>query len=158
MNHSKQLASRFREVLLNGKWVANTNVKEQIETLSFKKAETKIGSLNTIAMLAQHLHYYIAGVKKVLEIGTLDIRDVYSFDFPPMKTQKQWEEFLKTLWNDSEAFAALVEQLPVATLSQPFVDEKYGTYLRNIDGIIEHCYYHLGQIVLINKMLSVKEG
>lgn len=157
MNHSKQLASRFREVLLNGKWVANTNVKEQIETLSFKKAETKIGSLNSIAMLAQHLHYYIAGVKKVLEGGTLDIRDAYSFDFPPMKTQQQWEEFLKKLWNDSEAFAALVEQLPESKLTEAFVDEKYGTYLRNIDGMIEHCYYHLGQIVLINKMFLENE-
>jgi len=23
---------------------------------------------------------------------------------------------------------------------QPFVDEKYGTYLRNIEGVIEHSY------------------
>ena len=158
MNHSQQLANRFREVILYGKWVANTNLKEQIDTLSFEKAETKIGNLNTIAMLAQHLHYYIAGVKKVLEGGTLDIRDAYSFDFPPMKTQQQWEEFLKNLWNDSEAFATLVEQLQDATLAQPFVDKKYGTYLRNIDGMIEHCYYHLGQIVLINKMLSEGES
>ena len=40
-------------------------------------------------------------------------------------------------------------------LDEAFVDEKYGTYHRNIDGMIEHCYYHLGQIVLIKKMLSV---
>ncbi|MEM8891667.1 MAG: DUF1572 domain-containing protein, partial [Bacteroidota bacterium] len=35
-----------------------------------------------------------------------------------------------------------------------FVDEKYGTYRRNIDGMIEHCYYHLGQISIIRKMIA----
>ena len=40
--------------------------------------------------------------------------------------------------------------------NEPFVDEKYGLYLRNIDGMIEHSYYHLGQISLINKLLKNK--
>lgn len=29
-----------------------------------------------------------------------------------------------------------------------------GSYLRNIEGVIEHSYYHLGQISLIKKMIS----
>ena len=35
-----------------------------------------------------------------------------------------------------------------------FFDEKYGTYLRNIEGVIEHSYYHLGQISLLKKMIA----
>ena len=157
MNPSQLLANRFREVVLDGKWVSNTNFKDQLENLPVEQAIEKVGTLNTIAVLAQHIHYYIAGVKNVLEGGTLDIRDAYSFDFPPMETQVQWEAFLNRLWSDAEAFALLVEQLPNSQLAESFVDEKYGTYQRNIDGMIEHCYYHLGQIVLINKILSVKE-
>ncbi|MEG1022142.1 MAG: hypothetical protein RSE50_11550 [Myroides sp.] len=38
-------------------------------------------------------------------------------------------------------------------LDSVFVDEKYGSYRRNIEAMIEHSYYHLGQIVLIKKML-----
>jgi len=30
---------------------------------------------------------------------------------------------------------------------------KYGNYFRNIVGVIEHIHYHLGQIVLIKKIL-----
>ena len=33
-----------------------------------------------------------------------------------------------------------------------FVDEKYGSYERNLDVMIEHCYYHLGQVMLIKKL------
>lgn len=152
MNTSQQLAQRFREVLLNGTWIASTNYKDQLQNLDLKVATTHIGDLNTIAILAQHIHYYINGVKNVLYGGTLDISDRFSFDFAPMETQAQWDTFLTRLWNDAEEFAVLTEQLSETQLYSCFVDEKYGTYLRNIDAMIEHAYYHLGQIVLIKKL------
>lgn len=152
MNTSQQLAQRFREVLLNGTWIASTNYKDQLQNLDLKAATTRIGDLNTIAILAQHIHYYINGVKNVLHGGTLDISDRFSFDFAPMETQVQWDTFLTRLWNDAEEFAVLTEQLSKNQLHSCFVDEKYGTYLRNIDAMIEHAYYHLGQIVLIKKL------
>jgi hypothetical protein len=61
--------------------------------------------------------------------------------------------FLSRFWNDAEIFARLIEQMPNEQLSQVFTDQKYGTYARNIDAMIEHAYYHLGQIVLIKKLL-----
>jgi hypothetical protein len=85
--------------------------------------------------------------------GSLDIRDKYSFDFPPIESQNDWESFLNRFFQDAETFASLIEQMPEGKLDEIFVDEKYGTYQRNIDGIIEHGYYHLGQIVLIKKLL-----
>lgn len=154
MNNAQQLADRFREVILNGTFIANTNYKAQLQGTDWQLATMPAGRLNTIAALAQHIHYYIAGVLQVLRGGTLDIHDKYSFDFAPVTTQQQWDAILSRLWNDAEAFAQLVEQLPNEKLNDAFVDEKYGTYLRNIDAMIEHCYYHLGQITLIKKMLS----
>ncbi|MFT3796637.1 DUF1572 domain-containing protein [Flavobacterium sp.] len=156
MKNSQALASRFREVILNGTWIANTNFKHQLTGTDWQTANTKIDSLNTIAVLAQHIHYYIAGINNVFKGGTLDISDKFSFDFPPIESQPQWESFLEKFWGDASAFADLVEQMPDEQLSQPFVDPKYGTYLRNIDGMIEHSYYHLGQVVLIKKMLEGK--
>jgi uncharacterized damage-inducible protein DinB len=121
--------------------------------LNWEVAITEFHSLNTIAVLAQHIHYYINGVKNVFKGGSLEIRDKYSFDFPPIQSQNEWEDFLNKFWNDAEEFASLVEQMPEEKLKEVFVDEKYGTYQRNVDGIIEHSYYHLGQIVLLKKIL-----
>lgn len=154
MTPSHQTAKRFKEVFLNGTWIANTNYKSQLSDLSLEKAETRIGSFNSIAVLAQHIHYYIAGVKNVLEGGPLEIKDKFSFDFPPIPSQTEWELFLHKFWKDAEEFAALIEAMPEQQLQQAFVDDKYGNYQRNIDGLIEHSYYHLGQIVLLKKMLS----
>ena len=152
---SKQIAHRFREVFLNGTWIANTNFKHQLTDLPWQTANTKVGDLNTIALLTFHIHYYIAGMLPVFEGGTLDIRDKYSFDSPPITSQEDWENLLSNLWRDSERFADLVEQLPDEKLTDFFVEEKYGTYQRNIDAMIEHSYYHLGQIVMLRKLTHI---
>lgn len=150
---AQQTAHRFREVILNGTWIANTNFKDQLDGLEYQIAITKVDSFNTIAVLTQHIHYYINGISNVFKGGNLDIRDQFSFDFEPITSQNQWETFLAKFWNDAETFASFVEQLSNEQLHEAFVDEKYGTYLRNIDGMIEHSYYHLGQIVLLKKMI-----
>lgn len=153
MSSTKQVAKQFREVYLDGKFVALTNIKEQISDLNHEQATTKIGSLNTIALLVFHLNYYIAGVLRVLEGGTLDIRDKFSFEMPPIESEEDWEKLKNEIFENAEKFAATLEKMPDSKLSEPFVDEKYGDYYRNMHSIIEHGYYHFGQIVLIRKMV-----
>ncbi|MCR6639903.1 MAG: hypothetical protein NVV82_13210 [Sporocytophaga sp.] len=154
MNIQIKLANRFREVILSGTWIANTNFKKELEYLDWEVATTKFQNLNTISSLAQHIHYYIYGIKNVFLGGNLEIKNKYSFSFSEMKSQAEWDSFLTKFWNDSEEFASLVERIPEEKLSEDFVDKMHGTYLRNIEGMIEHSYYHLGQIVLIKKILS----
>lgn len=154
MTRTTQLAKRFREVMLDGDWIANTNYKDQLSDVSWEQASTRIGDLNTIALLTFHIHYYMAGVLQVLEGGTLDIRDKYSFDMPPIESQADWEKLLDVMWKDAEKFAHKIEEMPDEKLQEAFVHEKYGDYQRNIEGIIEHSYYHLAQIVLIKKMIG----
>jgi len=133
--------------------VVGTNIKAQILDLNWKQASTKIANLNTIAALTFHLGYYLAGVLQVVEGGPLDIRDKYSFDMPPIKSQKDWEHLVHKMLADAEKMATLLDEMTDERLAVPFVDEKYGNYRRNMDILIEHSYYHLGQIVLIKKMI-----
>ena len=97
-NTSSLLAQRFRDVILHGTWIANTNFKNELENLNFEIANTKISSLNTIAVLAQHIHYYVKGVNDAFKGLELTIKDQYSFDFKPITSQNQWNEFLNTFW------------------------------------------------------------
>jgi hypothetical protein len=154
MNNNQILANRFREVLLNGTWVANTNFKTQLLGLNWQIATKKVTDLNTIADLSQHIHYYISGINSVFQGGTLDIKDKFSFDFEPILSQQDWEAFLSRFWNDAEKFAVSVENLTEEQLNHFFSEEKYGTYFRNIDAMIEHSYYHLGQIVMLKKIIN----
>lgn len=156
MENAGQLANRFKEVILNGRWIANTNYKDQLTNVSWEQATTKIGSLNTIAVLAYHINYYISGILDVFKGGELVIRDKYSFDMPEIKSGEDWDHLLNELWVNAEHFAGHVENMTDEKLEDFFVKEEYGSYRRSIEGVIEHSYYHLGQISLIKKMILEK--
>lgn len=153
MNRNLTLASRLREVLLNGHWIANTNYKEQILAVNWQQATQQFDHLNTIAALTYHVNYYLAGLLNAFENGKLTISDKFSFDLPPVQSEEDWQKLVTEFLNNSERFADKVEQMEDSIFDQPFIDERYGSYLRNIEGVIEHSYYHLGQISLLRKMI-----
>ena len=158
MQTSKQLAERFREVILNGLWIANTNYKDQLSNVDMIEATKKIGTFNTIATLTYHINYYIEGVSVFFETGVLTIKDKFSFEHPEIVTEDNWEQLKNSLWLNAEKFASQIEQMTNDQSDDIFVLEKYGTYHRNIDAIIEHSYYHLGKIVLIKKMIKASSN
>ena len=154
MTRNLTISIRLREVLLNGRWIANTNFKEQILSVTWQQATHKIENLNTIAALTFHINYYLAGLLSAFESGRLEISDKYSFDLPPIHSEADWQSLVTDFLNNSEKFVVVIEQMEDSKFDQPFIDRKYGTFLRNIEGVIEHSYYHLGQISLIRKMIS----
>lgn len=156
MSRSKFIAERLKEVLLSGHWVAQTNIKDQIENTSYTEAIEKVGTLNSIAALTFHLTYYLAGIIHVFEGGDLDIRDKYSFDMPPISSEADWNNLVSDYLLNSKKFIEHIESMPDSKWDEPFADEKYGLLQRNIEGVIEHSYYHLGQITLIKKLINSK--
>ena len=152
MNVTAQVAKQLRDVHFGGNWTAS-NLKQHLSDVTWQQATTKIPSFNTIAALVYHMNYYVSAVIKVLQGGPLDAHDKYSFDHPPVLSQQDWENLLDKTWVDAETLATLIEQVPDVKLSENFLDGKYGTWYRNLDGVVEHIHYHLGQIVLIKKML-----
>jgi hypothetical protein len=154
---NKDLANRLREVLLTGKWIANTNFKEQITSISWVQAIEKIENLNTIALLTFHVNYYLKGLLQVFAGGNLDIKDKFSFDMPEIVSETDWLNLVNEFVSNAESFINHVEKMDDNVLTQPFVKEEYGSYLRNIEAQIQHSYYHLGQVSLIKKLVLQKQ-
>lgn len=150
---SKQIAKHFRDVFFGGNWTVSC-FKEQLKDVSWQQATTKVKDLNTILALTYHSYYFVLALLDVLEGKPLTAHDKFSFNHPEIQSQQAWEGFLNTIWNDVERVAKLIELLPDDKLNEDFADAKYGTYYRNINGVIEHTHYHLGQIVIIKKMLK----
>jgi len=153
MQRTEFIANRLQEVLLDGKWVANTNYKEQLLATDWQVAVRRIGNLNTIAHLTYHINYYLAGLLQVLRGGPLDIKDQYSFDLPPIESPEDWNKLVNALLDNAVSFVEIVKHMPDHQLDEPFVEARYGSWIRNLECVIEHSYYHLGQISLIRKMI-----
>jgi hypothetical protein len=152
MGITKYIAKHLREIYFGGNWTTS-NLKDTISDITWQQATQKVYDFNTIATLTFHTTYYIAALLKVLQGGTLDTKDALSFIHPVINSQQDWEQILNKAWADAEATEMLIENMPDIKLHENFTDEKYGNYYRNIHGMIEHMHYHLGQIVLIKKII-----
>ncbi len=152
MNTTAQIAKHMNDVFFGGNWTTS-NLKDNLKDVSWQQATTKVYTFNTIATLVYHISYYVEAVTKVLEGEPLNAKDEFSFSHPPIQSQEDWEQLLNKIWKDVERFVKLIEKLPDSILGENFTDKKYGTYFRNLNGIIEHTHYHLGQIVIIKKIL-----
>ena len=150
---AKQIAKHFRAMVFGGN-STGVCLKDALEDVNWLQATTAVHKLNTIAVLVFHIHYYIAVIKDVLEGKPLNAHDKYSFDAPPISSEKEWQHFLTRVYADVEATTLMIEALPEEQLWKHFVLEKYGNYYRNLHGVIEHSHYHLGQISLIKKILT----
>lgn len=155
MNVQQQIAKQFRDVHFGGNWTA-VNLKDVLADVTWQEATTNVGSLNTIVTLVYHTNYYVGAVAQVLRGEPLTAKDKYSFDHPSIQSTEDWEALLQKTWTDAEEFARMVEDFPADKLGETFADEKYGSYYRNLTGIIEHMHYHLGQIAIIKKMIREK--
>ncbi|SER78203.1 DUF1572 domain-containing protein [Pedobacter rhizosphaerae] len=146
------IAKHFKEVYFGGNWTT-VNLKDTLKDVVWKEALRKIADLNTIAALTYHINYYVSEVSKVLQGAKLEASDQVSFDLPPINNEQDWIQLVEKVLSDGEKFVNLIEKIEVEAISTDFTDPKYGSYYRNLHGIIEHTYYHLGQITIIKKIL-----
>ncbi|MFM2268846.1 MAG: hypothetical protein RL757_2287 [Bacteroidota bacterium] len=152
MDLSKEIAKHFKAVEKGGNWTS-VCFKEQLSDLNWTEATTVVYEFNTIAELVFHVYYFVGGLIEMLETEQLTIKDKYSFDCPPIVCEQDWQNLLSKTTAMGEKFAHLVENLPTSILSEDFYEKKYGNYYRNLVGVTEHMHYHLGQIVLIKKII-----
>ncbi len=155
MNLNTQLAEHLRQLCDGGNWTS-VSLRAVISPIPLAIAQGRITakeSVHTIAELCYHCHYYIAAARRVLEGRALDANDAFSFQCPEFQSEAEWQDFKQQLFDDTVALAELIAALDDVLLSQDFVDAKYGSYYRNIQGTIEHTHYHLGQIVILKKLL-----
>ncbi len=153
MAFNKQFAKHFRDFHF-GPSLTGASLQPTLEGINWKMATTPVNGLNTIAMLVFHINYYVNAVLKVLRGGALDAHDKYSYNMPEIQSEADWQNMLDRCKTEAMEFAEIVESMPEEQLKELMALEKYGNWFQNLLVLQEHSYYHLGQIVLIKKMLS----
>lgn len=155
MQYTKQIAKHLNEVYNGGNWTW-VNLHDTLQDVTWQQATAKVYDMNTIAVLTYHIGYYVAAILNVLRGNPLDSKDEYSFNHPPINSEADWLAMRNGIQDNWLALVAAIEQLPDEKLGEFFTQEKYGLYYRNLHGLIEHTHYHLGQIVIIKKILKAE--
>ena len=152
MNLTAQIAKQLRDFHFGGNWT-DSSLQEHLADITWIQATTQLYSFNTIATLVFHMNYYLLAVSNRIKGGSREEKHELSFNTPVIQSQADWESLMGKTWKDAEEFAKLIEEKPEALLWER-VSQADGNYYRNIQGVIEHNYYHLGQIVLLKKILG----
>ncbi len=155
MTTVEAIAENFKKFQNGVNWTA-VNLRQVLDGVDWVMATREFSGCNTIAVLTYHINYYVDGVNTFFETGKLEIRDKFSFDCPPITSEADWQQLLQKTYADMDFFHKKVLELEDEVLPQVFLEEQYGTYYRNLTGIIEHGHYHLGQIVLLKKILTAQ--
>lgn len=154
MSTNQDMVKRLRDLFQEDGRVAQTNFRKLLAEIPFSTAIKKAGNPNSIALLTFHVGYYVEGVLDVLNGKPLTIRDAFSFNMPDIADENDWHQMIEQFLANAEALANLVEKQADSFLESPFAGGEYGNWEQNLNVLIEHGYYHLGQMALIRKWLT----
>jgi Protein of unknown function (DUF1572) len=154
MSLTKEIARHLREIHFGGNWTG-PSFKDSLSGVTWEQAATQIYSCNSIAILVYHMNFYLNVVSLRLQDKSVEFKHRDGFEGSPITSEQEWRDLLQKTWTDAEDFANLIEQFPEHKLWENISDEQ-GNYYKNIHGVVEHNHYHLGQIVLLKKILKEK--
>jgi hypothetical protein len=151
MQITKEIARHIREIHFgdNWTWVA---MQETLKDVNWQQAIARpVKDGNSIAALVFHMNYYLRIVHQRLAGVFPEFEQEDSFRLPEIRSENDWQALLQKTWDDAESFARAVEQFPDERLGDD-ISPQYGSFYKNLHGVVEHNHYHLGQIVLLKKL------
>lgn len=149
---SKLISTHLKEAFEGNNW-SEVNVRDTVKDITFPEAVTKTkASPNTIAALLYHMTFYNKAVHERLLGREPQINAANGFDMPPLTSEADWEHVKNEAFSAAEKLAEAICIFPDEKLMDQVPPGK-GSFYKKFHGVIEHNYYHLGQIVILKNLL-----
>jgi hypothetical protein len=154
MKTTEFIAQHITEVFEGGNWT-DVNMKDTLADVNHKEATTVTrASYNTMAALVHHIAFYNEVVLKRLQGINPVISDANGFDFPAIRNEEDWKKLKERCFRSAHELANAVRNFPVEALEEPTITG-HSTHYKTLHGVAEHAHYHLGQVVLLRKLVKV---
>lgn len=151
MNETKRLQSLIREHFDGSPWL-DVNIINTVDDVTADEASKKIGDHNSIYQIVVHMSKWRTALLKKLMGEKIVVPSNNFIEKKSAATKKEWKLAVKDL-KDSQK--KIVSFLSVSK------DERFDTefsnghnYYEHIQAILLHDTYHLGQIVLLKKLIN----
>ena len=152
MKLTELIAGHITAVHEGGNWT-EVNIKDTLANVGYKEASTVTkASYNTIAALLHHLSFYNGIVMQRLSGANPVISEANGFDMPPVKNEEDWIKLKERNLESAQQLTEAVRHFPEERLNE-LTATGHATHYKTLHGIVEHAHYHLGQIVLLKKLI-----
>jgi uncharacterized damage-inducible protein DinB len=153
MKTTELIAQHVIEVFEGGNWT-DVNMETTLRDINYKEATTVTkASYNTIAALVYHISFYNEIVLKRLQGISPVINNANGFDLPPVKNEYDWAKLKERCFQSAHELGEAVIKFPEERLGELTVTG-HSTNYKTLHGVAEHVHYHLGQIVLLKKLVK----
>ncbi len=113
-------------------------------------------SPNTIASLLQHITYWNRVMVQRIAGNEVAVDEHNGFDLPHLQTEDNWLQLQVDNNLSSHELAVAIVHFDAAKLEEPLVNGGSSAY-KNMQGAVEHVHYHLGQMMILKKLVKAKE-
>lgn len=153
MNILTQISTHLLDTLEGENWT-DVNIMDSLKDVTVQEAtlQTK-ASPNTIASLVNHLIYWNGVMMQRINGIRVNIPDSNGYDVPVLAGEEDWADLKSKLVTSTHELAAAIKKVDEKRLQEPIVAEHSSTY-KNLQGTVEHLHYHLGQIVILKKLIK----
>lgn len=151
------IAQHITEVHEGGNWT-EVNIKDTLADVGHKEATTVTrASKNTIAALVHHLSFYNDAVMQRLSGNDPVIGESNGFDMAAIKNENEWIQLMERNMQSGQHLALAVREFPEEKIFQ-LIATGQATHYKILHGIVEHAHYHLGQMVLLKKLIRADKA
>lgn len=112
-------------------------------------------SPNTIASLLQHITFWNRVMVQRIKGNNVTIDEHNGFNLPPLQTEDDWLRLKVDNNISSHELAVAIANFDDNKLEEPLVSGGSSAY-KNLQGAVEHIHYHLGQMIILKKLIKSK--
>ena len=152
MKETKRITKLFED-LYNGRPWIDVTIMDILKNISAEQAAKKIiPERNSIWQIINHMIAWRENVLlRVQGNGMVTPNNNY-FTQLEIISETEWQKALERLANSQEQWIHFLENSDESQFDKIYAPNKM-TYYEHIHGILQHDAYHLGQIVLLSKLV-----
>jgi uncharacterized damage-inducible protein DinB len=152
MNTAKLVAQHLLDVYKGNNWT-EVNIADTLKDVTLSEAIIVTeASSNTIAALVHHLAFWNRAMTARLKGLEMKIPEDNGYCTPELKTEADWQRIRNDNLASATERAETISNIDKERLFQPIVPGRSSIY-KNVQGMVEHIHYHLGQIVILKKLI-----
>ena len=152
MKESNRISDLYQSIYNGNPWLEVTLAKT-LENVTAEQAYRKINpNLNTIWEIVTHLIQWRRNILERMQ-GAVIITPDHNYFVPVLdSSEAAWEQTLQNLKKSQESWNTFLADFDDADFVKIYPNNNH-TYYEHIHGVIQHDVYHLGQIVILKKLL-----
>lgn len=153
MNLTQLIAQHILETFEGGNWT-DVNISDTSKEVTYKEAVIiTAASPNSIASLVHHIMFYNEVVLERLKGINPQIDETNGFNVPAIQSEEEWQNLQASCRKSFRILGGAVNALSEERLSE-LSPNSTSTIYKTLHGVVEHAHYHLGQIIILKKIIN----